>query len=993
MKRKILIMFVVLITIINAIMPVINAATLITKANLIKDHSIDSHIMYYNESKEEWRKIQCGYIGYKIDGTLYPAYCITHGVNGVDEEGSYTVTINELIKDKKIYNTIINGYPYKTASQLGVETNDDAYVATKHAVNSVLLGRNVKSYYKATDEKGEKIINAIYNISEQGKTGNETNKDASISVKKVGNMKESGAYYFQEYTIESDKPILNYTINSLEGFSNGCYTTDTSAKRKTSFDGNQNFRIMILKEHLNKDISGKINITANCNAKPIFYGKAPNSNMQNYAVTYKTDIEYKKQHIWNEATNNCKINVVKRDIEDLKPIANVTFNLYKENGELVATKETDANGSALFENLYQGKYKVQEIKPNENYIQIDTLFDVSAEYSKLIYRTISNTHKKGNLKIKKVDKDDNSVTLGSIEFDLIDENGKTIKHLVTDVNGEAEVKNINTGTYTLKETVTKREYNLCENKDIIVKWNETTQITVENEKKKGQIKIIKEDLDIESIKLKGVKFQILNKNNEIIEEIETNENGEAISSKLAIGEYKIKEVSLGDNINYIINSKEYTISVEDNKVSNIKITNEYKKGDLKIKKVDKDDNNIVLKGVEFEVTDEEGQKYNAKTNENGIAEIKGIRIGNIKIKETSTNKGYALSQESFKDAIKYNECSEIKIENEKIKGQVEIIKTDKEDNSIKLQNVEFQILDKEYNIVTTLKTDKNGYAISKKIPVGEYYLKEIKTDSKYILNSDLTKITIEDNKVLRLNIKNEMAKGKIKIMKFSSNDSPLLNIKQGDCLEGVTFEIFNVEGELVDTVVTNKNGEAISKKLGIGRYKIKEKCSSKYFLLNKNEFFVNIERNNETKELKIENDPIIPSAKIEKTGQQFATKNEEIKYEFNIKNTSNSKLDNFTWKEYIPYEHCKITKMITGIYNKELDYQIYYKTNLNNEYKLLKNANTTVSDYITFENVELSNKEVITEIKVEFGSVPLDFMCMVKPAIFTKIESNVKKRR
>ena len=89
-------------------------------------------------------------------------------------------------------------------------------------------------------------------------------------------------------------------------------------------------------------------------------------------------------------------------------------------------------------------------------------------------------HKKGNLTILKIDKDDNDITLGGVEFDLIDSNGKVIKHLVTDVNGRIEVENLNTGTYTLRETKTKKEYNLAVNKDLTITWKETAEVKVEN---------------------------------------------------------------------------------------------------------------------------------------------------------------------------------------------------------------------------------------------------------------------------------------------------------------------------------------------------------------------------------------------------------------------------------------------------------------------------------------------------------------------------------
>lgn len=75
---------------------------------------------------------------------------------------------------------------------------------------------------------------------------------------------------------------------------------------------------------------------------------------------------------------------------------------------------------------------------------------------------------------------------------------------------------------------------------------------IENEKKKGQIRIIKVDADHNEVRLEGVEFQIIDKNNHIIETIKTNSNGEAVTSRIPIGNYKIKEISLGTNEEYIL---------------------------------------------------------------------------------------------------------------------------------------------------------------------------------------------------------------------------------------------------------------------------------------------------------------------------------------------------------------------------------------------------------------------------------------------------------
>ena len=95
------------------------------------------------------------------------------------------------------------------------------------------------------------------------------------------------------------------------------------------------------------------------------------------------------------------------------------------------------------------------------------------------------------------------------------------------------------------------------------------------------------------------------------------------------------------------------------------VKNKHKEGSLKIKKTDKDNSDIILEDVKFEITDKYGFKYEAVTNKDGIAQIDNIRVGNIKIKEIETKENYVLNKEMFECEIKYDECTEIVIKNEK----------------------------------------------------------------------------------------------------------------------------------------------------------------------------------------------------------------------------------------------------------------------------------------------------------------------------------------
>ena len=314
---------------------------------------------------------------------------------------------------------------------------------------------------------------------------------------------------------------------------------------------------------------------------------------------------------------NIKINMLgnlkisKTDVETNKPIDNTIFELLDSNNNIIATGTTDNKGIVEFNRIKAGSYKIREKKSNDNYINNKMTYDIVINPSETTTRNITNEHKKGNLKIYKVDKDDNDLSIGAVEFDLIDYTGKIVKHLVTDVNGIAEIKNINTGNYTLRETLTKKEYNLAVDQNVIVNWNETMEYKIENEKKKGQIRIIKVDADHNEVRLEGVEFQIIDKNNHIIETIKTNSNGEAVTSRIPIGNYKTKEISLGTNEEYILNDDIKTINVEEDKICNIQFENEHKKGNLKIHKVDLDNNTIPVPDVEFEVIDKDGYKYTA----------------------------------------------------------------------------------------------------------------------------------------------------------------------------------------------------------------------------------------------------------------------------------------------------------------------------------------------------------------------------------------------
>ena len=75
---------------------------------------------------------------------------------------------------------------------------------------------------------------------------------------------------------------------------------------------------------------------------------------------------------------------------------------------------------------YQNNYQLKEISTNDNYILNEMTFDVNVEYNKTTTKTITNEHKKGDLTVYKVDKDNNRIALGGVTFDLYSEEFKRV---------------------------------------------------------------------------------------------------------------------------------------------------------------------------------------------------------------------------------------------------------------------------------------------------------------------------------------------------------------------------------------------------------------------------------------------------------------------------------------------------------------------------------------------------------------------------------------
>ena len=937
--------------------------------------------------------------GYYENGNFYPAYCLNVDKPGVEETEGYDVTLTEILSDQETYNrvwrTVVAGYPYNSPESLGVSDWRYAYQATKMAVYCALGQSDVNSFY-ATDSTGQQIVDLIHRLVNEGQNGTSTYRTPVANIDKSGNMVLEGDYYIQNYTVSSNVDINGYNV-AIANFPEGTLLTNTAGGGQNSFGTGETFQVRIPKNTVEtQDINGVIRVDVNSKSYAVFYATSYNPSLQDYAITGDPISLTSATSNLTLKANTASIKIHKVDSETNEAIEDTVYELTKEDGTVIGRGTTDGEGNLTFYELYQGNYVLKEVKSNDDYIISQESIDIRATYNKVTEVELENEHKKGNLKVYKVDKDNNKVALGNVEFDLYSEEfQKVIGTYTTDVNGEIYVENLRTGDYKWIEKTTNKWYNLAGDTEIKVEWDKTKESVIENELKKGQIRVIKVDQDNNEIKLKGVKFNVLDENNNVLETIITNDEGEAVTSRYAVRDFEkltLQEVETLEN--YKLTEEPQTIKLEANEIVDVVFQNEKKKGQVKVIKIDEDNNEIRLEGIKFNVYDESGNIVDTlTTDKNGEAVSKRLPIDQeYTVQETKTLENYVLTEEPQTVILEEDQITDLTFTNEKKKGQIKVIKIDEDNNEVRLEGVEFKIYDESGNEVGTLVTDQNGEAVSERLPIDqEYTVQETKTLENYVLTEEPQTVVLEQDQITDLTFENEKIKGKIEITKISADDNELTGEKKGTKLDGAVFEIYNGKDELVDTI-TIKDGIGTSKLLEYGDYYIKEVNSgSDNYLLNTEKFDIEIREHMKTIPITIENTSVDIGLDIDKNGVEQAQPNDEIKYSFNsLKNTSNVPLDNFTWTDNLPYEYVRITKLFTGTYNEDLDYVVKYKTNKSEDYIEYGTYNTQKNNYIDFTTVELAEDEYITDFKVEFETVMPGFEAVEKPFIFAKVLPTVE---
>ncbi|OPA20261.1 collagen-binding protein [Bacillus cereus] len=519
---------------------------------------------------------------------------------------------------------------------------------------------------------------------------------------------------------------------------------------------------------------------------------------------------------------NGQFKLLKKDSESGQLLPGAKFDVIDKDGKVVETIVTDDKGEALSKRLPVGSYTLKEVEAPKGYELSSSSVSVDVEANKVL--TVDVVNKKipekvtGQFEIVKVDAEDKTKLLSGAEFEVY-KDGKKVAELKTDESGKVMSPKLPLGEYTVKETKAPAGYKLSnkEWKVTIQNEKEVVKVEAENEKILGSLQIIKMDDKDQTKRLVGAEFTLKDaKGNVVKEGITTDKSGTVKVDGLVPGEYTLEETKAPEG--YELTKQIIHVTVDGEKVIDVKVTNGKSLGQFEIVKVDAEDKTKVLSDAEFEVY-KEGKKVDTlRTDKTGKVISQKLEPGTYTLKETKAPQGYELLKEEIEVVVEANKVVEVQIENAKELGSLQIIKKDAESGKV-LAGAEFKLKNEAGQIVGEAKTtNKDGVVKFENLVPGKYTLEETKAPEGYKALEVTVEVNVVANEVVKQEVMNEKVKeeitGQLEITKVDANNTNKI-------LAGAVFEIWK-DGTKIDTLTTNKSGKAISQKLEPGDYILKE---------------------------------------------------------------------------------------------------------------------------------------------------------------------------
>ncbi len=341
---------------------------------------------------------------------------------------------------------------------------------------------------------------------------------------------------------------------------------------------------------------------------------------------------------------------------------------------------------------------------------------------------------------------------------------------ITDRNGRIVLTDLTPGTtITAKETKTVKGYVLDTTPQSILIKSGTAQTLTFFNKSEGGLELIKVSESDSTKRIPGTTFEIRKMDGALVETVTTGEDGR-VHVNLDAGDYYAQETKAA--MGFKLDDTPHYFTVKDGKCTTLTVKNKAFSGIL-IHKTDSVTGKGIY-GVNFLLYDSTNKPVGQYTSDNsGYVYIEDLVDGGRYYLREMENPGYIPDTQMKTVYVTAGETTLVEWKNTPITAQIQITKKSADYNPTNglpagtlLEGAVFEIRDKAGNLVDTIRSDKNGVAVSKPLPLSRYTIREVKAPANYgVSDQELTAYLEHAGQIVRFEVTNKALSTGVSITK------------------------------------------------------------------------------------------------------------------------------------------------------------------------------------------------------------------------------------
>lgn len=682
-----------------------------------------------------------------------------------------------------------------------------------------------------------------------------------------------------------------------------------------------------------------------------------------------------------------------------KMLEGAVFDVRYADGTVVGDSNgvftTGADGTILITGLEANKaIVVTETKAPDGFAIDTTPQTITTQAGKVVQLTFANAPY-GKIIIEKRDSKTNELLPGA-EFRVTTAAGCEVGQngvigdtnltsngiFTTGADGKITITNVRPGNYIITEIKAPDGYLIDDPTRTITVTSGDTQTIVFKDTKPGGLIIEKRD-SVTKEPLAGATFKVTTSDGRFVAQdggatstnglYTTDANGQIHIVDLDPDTYVVTEVTAPDG--YLMDAPSQTVKIEKNDTQTLTFY-DTPLGGLTIVKVDSESGKR-LEGAKIEVAKMNGEIVGTYvTDKLGVIQLPDLDDGWYQLTEIKAPKGYLLDSTPQKVEVKKGETKTFEFENTASASML-IHKIDSVTRK-GIQGVKFVVYDSSMTPIGEYESDDQGYVhLNKTLEDGKYYVREIVAAEGYILDNKVKSFTVLAGDTAMIEWENTSELGQIQVIKTSEGYSSVNGLPAGTPLSGAIFAVYDKQNNVVDKFQTNENGIGSSKKLPLGIYTVKEVQAPANYGLNPTVFTADIEFAGQVVKLNVTDPVITAGVSIKKTGYAQTMNNNVMRWTVSgVRNDSTTSLQSFYWRDTLPTDAVRLTRLVTGTYSTTQTYKVTFTTNLNSQWRTAYDNLSTAKNYtldMSSAALGLASNEYVTQFMLSFGIVPAGF--------------------